>query len=541
MTRLHHPNRGGSLVPLLVLASLVMVSPSGAGEIHEAAVAGDVAKVRALLDADPSLLESRDDMGNTPLISACFTPPGVRPRADVARLPMGRGADVNAKNNWGGTALYLATEDADLLRNLLEKGAEVNVKAFVGITPLHQAAMGGHIEGAKVLIEHGANLNARSSDGTALHQIINLSHLLSDRRDANAEMAKLLVESGLELQEFALGNTELHLAALKGHAHLVPLLVQHGADVNARNDFGHTALHYAAQHGYRSVADALITLGANASDAAEANYGPPPQLTAPLSEGEAHLWPLRGPAPCTGYAVKTRSHLLIFDPPRPDESLEAGLANGNLNPQELAGQKAIVLLTRPRHPHVAPTLSALARALPGADLVLGFEPKADELGDGVAPAYRLAAAHETVILDGVRIDPIPALLRTFVGRANGMGYLVRCDGIKVFHSGTHGATGERSQLEAYRRQIDYLKPFGPIDFAILPVTGRHLTVAYEPFLYLVDQLAPAAVYLGGDELASGEPRKCREVLGARDVPVEYPEGGLALGRRFHFPVRPRSR
>jgi hypothetical protein len=89
-------------------------------------------------------------------------------------------------------------------------------------------------------------------------------------------------------------------------------------------------------------------------------------------------------------------------------------------------------------------------------------------------------------------------------------------------------------LKEYRQQIDFLKPFGPIDLVILPIKGRHLTISYEPYLYLLDQLSPKAIYLIGDDLDTEEHQKCVEVLRARNVPVSYPEGGIAVGERFHY-------
>jgi len=74
----------------------------------------------------------------------------------------------------------------------------------------------------------------------------------------------------------------------------------------------------------------------------------------------------------------------------------------------------------------------------------------------------------------------------------------------------------------------------PIDITILPIKGRHINVAYEPYLYLLDQLSPKAVYLIGDDLVTEEHRKCLKVLRERNIPVAYPEGGIAVGERFHF-------
>jgi ankyrin repeat protein/L-ascorbate metabolism protein UlaG (beta-lactamase superfamily) len=513
----------------LFLTVLLAAAGLRAGEIHDAAVAGDLAKVRALLEADPTLLETRGEMGNTPLISACFAPPSFIPKAEVARFLIDRGADVNAANDWGGTPLYLAVRDLDLMGRLIAEGARVNVEAFVGITPLHRAAAAGNLRVARLLIDHGARLDARSTDGTVLHEIINR------KTESNAAMARLLLDSGLKLQEFAYGNTELHLAALKGQANLVPVLVDRGADVNAVNDYGHTALFYAARNGHRGTAEALLAHGAHESDIVEANYGQAPQLTAPLREGEAYLWSLDALAPATAYAVKTRSHLLLFDPFVIDASPEAGLANGCLNPAELAGQTVTVLLTRPRHPRLAPTLSALAAALPGADFVLGFEPTADVRGNGPVPPFRLATPNETFTVGPVQVSTIRATGRHTIESDSGLGYLVEADGVRVFHAGIHASDNEETHVVEYRQQIDFLKPFAPIDLAILPVNGRHLhRIAYQPYLYLIDQLSPRAIYLMAEELAIEEHPRCLEVLKARNVPVAYPEGGMAAGERFHY-------
>ena len=88
----------------------------------------------------------------------------------------------------------------------------------------------------------------------------------------------------------------------------------------------------------------------------------------------------------------------------------------------------------------------------------------------------------------------------------------------------------------YRQEIDFLKLFGPVDFAILTVHTHSplpVEIAYESYHYLLDQLSPKAVYLRGANLPE-QYAKCAEVLRRRNVPVAYPEGGRSLGERFHF-------
>jgi hypothetical protein len=383
----------------------------------------------------------------------------------------------------------------------------------------------GDLKVAKLLIDHGADLDAydKGCYGTVLHMAISLGR--------DEAMAKLLVESGAKLRRFSFGNTELHLAALRGYADLAKVLVGHGAQVNAVNEYNHTALYYAAQHGYRSTADALIAAGGNKGDIVETNYGKAPQLPTTLKNGEAYLWYLGG-FYGGGYAVKTDKHLLVFDKTAIEESPEAGLANGRLNPKELAGQKITVLITKTTGVDQEPRAFGLAKRVPGTEFVLESQPAAGRAGNPDIPPYRLAVPHEGVSVGGVQVRTIQAMSRGY-GGARGVGYLVEADGVKIFHGGFHASDNQASQMERYRKEVDYLKPFGPIDIAILSV-GGHLAADYEPYLYLLDQLSPKAVYLMGGDQVTEEYPKCVKVLRAREIPVTYPEGGIATGERFHF-------
>ena len=520
-------------------------APSGVqlGGIHDAAAAGDLEKVKALLDSDPALLESRDKDGETPLIKACMGVPDENTQATTARFLIDKGADVNASGPSGRTPLMCVNKrqagSLDLLQRLIAKGADVNASMSYTTrkwTVFCGAAKSGNIKAARLFIEHGADINTRDIEGTPLQMAIHnnrpISGSLADDRKLNEAMAVLLVESGAKRQEFSFGNTDLHLAAIRGFADLVRALVRHGADVNAVNDYGHSPLYYAARHGYRKAAEALLAAGADKGAMTETNYGKAPQLTAPLGDGEAYLWYLASKgSPNTGYAIKTRNNLLIFDPAWHSESLEAGLANGCLNSNELAGQKIAVLIG---HQTLSGSdISELAKRVPGASFVLSFQPGVGDEGSRDMPPYRLATAHESFSVGGVQVRTIPAASRLF-GK-EGLGYLVEADGLKIFHAGLHFSDNNSPNVATFREEIDFLKPFGPIDIAILPIKGRHLeSLAYEPYLYLIDQLSPRAIYLIGEELVTEEPKKCLEVLKARNVPVFYPEGGVATGERFHY-------
>jgi len=97
----------------------------------------------------------------------------------------------------------------------------------------------------------------------------------------------------------------------------------------------------------------------------------------------------------------------------------------------------------------------------------------------------------------------------------------------------HASINKAAQLEKYSKEIDFLKPYGPIDFVFLPIKA-HLTLSYEPYLYLIDELKPNAIYLIGGEQCTEEYLTCVRFLKSQNVPIYYPEGGRAMGERFYY-------
>ena len=133
-------------------------------DVFEAAATGQVDQLRALLEKDPSLVNTYSPDGFTPLGFAAFFG-----QAETLNALLAAGAAVNAASREAmkmsplGSAL--AVQRNDLARTLIEHGADVNAKAANDLTPLHTAAARGNLESAKLLLEHGADINAMSTDG----------------------------------------------------------------------------------------------------------------------------------------------------------------------------------------------------------------------------------------------------------------------------------------------------------------------------------------------------------------------------------------
>jgi ankyrin repeat protein len=486
-------------------------------EIFQAVKTGDLNQVRTLLEAEPSLLESKDKDSNTPLIKACQAM-----NVDIAEYLIDKGADVNAKGKLGTTPLIATPkrkdESVSFVQYLIKMGADVNAIWSPGVgdwTVLH-GAINGNVKVVKLLIDNGADINVKNLQGTPLQMAINYKKI---------ETVELLIESGAKLQEFSFGNTELHLSAIKGCAELVPLLVNYGIDVDILNEYRQTPLYYASMHGHRKTVEALIAAGADKNYIVEENYGIPSQLHEKLRDGEAYLWCLL----YDGYAVKTKNHLLVFNPLEIGADSEASLANGYFNPEELKGQNTTVLIS-----HLPGFIAGqYLNAMPNVDFILNNKPISNDENNVDISSYYLAVSNDSFTHKGLIVHTIKAMKTGLFGDKS-IGYLVETDGLKIFYAGFHACKNDSSQMVIYQKEIDYLKPYGPIDIVILPINGRHIRLEYEPYLYLIDALSPKTIYLMSDEFVNEEPKKCVKVLQSKGIPVKYPEGGIAYGERFHY-------
>ncbi len=129
--------------------------------IFEAAATARLDRVRALLDKNPELAKAYSPDGWTALHLSVE-------KVDLLKLLIDRGADINAvsKNRFAATLLQGAAKfnAIDSARLLIERGANVNLRGE-GRAPLHEAAGNGEIEFARLLIDHGAEINAKDSNG----------------------------------------------------------------------------------------------------------------------------------------------------------------------------------------------------------------------------------------------------------------------------------------------------------------------------------------------------------------------------------------
>ncbi len=159
--------------------------------------------------------------------------------------------------------------DAERLTVLLEAGQAVDESDFMLGTPLHVAVAQGSVPMARILISHGADLDAPSEDRgtTAVHMAANFGDL---------EMLNLLLDDGADIEaQDQTGQTPLFLAAMTNHPEAVRVLLDRGADEDARESAeGQTPLMRASNLGFMEIDVALVEHGADVNAVDNAGRSP---------------------------------------------------------------------------------------------------------------------------------------------------------------------------------------------------------------------------------------------------------------------------
>ncbi|HSC45845.1 MAG TPA: ankyrin repeat domain-containing protein [Candidatus Acidoferrum sp.] len=142
----------------------LLISKGARLELHEAAAAGNLSRVRELIESNPAAASAFSPDGFPVMALAA-----VFGHEEVARYLHSKGADINAlsRNGTGYTALTgaVASNHVAIAKWLVESGANVNYRYAKGHSPLLEAAANGNLEIVKLLIAHGADTHATTEDG----------------------------------------------------------------------------------------------------------------------------------------------------------------------------------------------------------------------------------------------------------------------------------------------------------------------------------------------------------------------------------------
>jgi len=200
---------------LLFFSAIRVNCQQAEGALHEAVVADNVDLVKQLISQGADVNKPFGSLNLTPLHCTVIHPSG----PPINKAVEGKSVDI---------ALLL-----------IKRGANVNAKSKNGSTPLHLASYYGFKNLAEVLIQNGADVKIKTDDlgMTPLHSAAHRCHF---------EIAKLLLDKGAEINaKDKEGNTALHRAALMQqyfNREFPLLLIQSGIDINSKNNGGQTAL-----------------------------------------------------------------------------------------------------------------------------------------------------------------------------------------------------------------------------------------------------------------------------------------------------------
>jgi ribosomal protein L33 len=158
------------------------------------------------------------------------------------------------QNNGGRSALYASNHNGhtETAKLLLDHGANVNMQSNKGCSALYVSSRNGHTETAKLLLDHGACVNEGRSA------------LYASSRNGHTETAKLLLDCGANVNmQNNKGLSALYVSSRNGHTETAKLLLDCGATVNMQNNEGRSALYASSRNGHTETAKLLLDRGAN--------------------------------------------------------------------------------------------------------------------------------------------------------------------------------------------------------------------------------------------------------------------------------------
>ncbi len=209
-------------------------------EFFDAIRAGDMEKVKRLLNQDPSLIRAREKGLSPVLVAAYHLEPG------LAEFLADKTASLDI---FEAAAIGRTTH---LVRTLARHPEQVNTFSKDGFQPLGLACFFGHFDAADYLIRAGASVNTPSDNPlqvTPLHSAVAGGHI---------RIVELLLKKGAQpnVRERG-GYTPLHTAAANGDVESIRLLILAGANLHLRSDDGKIALHLAEEKKHSKAVDLL--------------------------------------------------------------------------------------------------------------------------------------------------------------------------------------------------------------------------------------------------------------------------------------------
>ncbi|XP_040467705.1 ankyrin repeat and SOCS box protein 3 isoform X1 [Falco naumanni] len=191
-------------------------------------------------------------------------------RGDAAALRelVAQGYSIDVPDNRGWVPLHEAAahDSAGCLRLLLQAAPSddyINSKTFEGMCALHLSARYGSLESVRVLLEAGADPNEVTTEAT--------TPLFLAVENGHADIVNLLLQHGANVKgpHCWSGWNSLHQASFQGCTEIMKILLEKGASKECKDDFGITPLFVAAQYGKLESLRLLVSHGADVNSQAK--------------------------------------------------------------------------------------------------------------------------------------------------------------------------------------------------------------------------------------------------------------------------------
>lgn len=208
-----------------------------AQEIFDIVRAGDTARLKTLLTANPAAVNARNERGHSPVLIAQYHH---KREAVAVLLAAGPDLDLFDAASVGDTARVAALLDKD--------PTQVNAYSADGFYPLGLAAFFAHPDTVRLLLRRGADVTQVARNPMRVQA---LNAAVAGR---SIDVVRLLVEAGAPIDpQQQEGWTPLHAAVHHGDLAMTRYLLEHGADSKKQNDKGQSAIGLAADEGHVAI------------------------------------------------------------------------------------------------------------------------------------------------------------------------------------------------------------------------------------------------------------------------------------------------
>lgn len=183
---------------------------------------------------------------------------------DRVRDLLDKGVDINAQDTQGRTAIMIATyaNDVEMVKVLIAEGADVDIQDNMLNNPFLYAGAEGYMEILKLMIVAGA-------DPTITNRYGGVALIPASEHGYVEVVKELLTNTKTDVNHVNnLGWTALLEAIIlndgsEKQQQTIRLLIEHGADVNLADKDGVTPLEHAREKGYKEIEEILLEAGAN--------------------------------------------------------------------------------------------------------------------------------------------------------------------------------------------------------------------------------------------------------------------------------------